>query len=137
MEQNSSLRLRRMREKHRRIVGLQAKLIGVEQVEKHEQLKVRNNVLLLEQTTTYHAKPPSITELEADVWELRKQFILQIANRRNGKVRLVDVAAECNVNIRVAAEWLIRLSTEGTLSLIAGQQHTMTYLVKEVGGAQK
>ncbi|CAN7280772.1 hypothetical protein [Paenibacillus sp. LjRoot56] len=99
-----------------------------------------NNVIPLEHrriVSSSKPHPPTIAELEADVWELRKQFILQIAKRRNGKVRLQEVAAECNVNIRIAAEWLIRLSMEGMLSLVAGQRYTMTYLVKEVGGAQK
>ncbi|KRE86347.1 hypothetical protein ASG89_10020 [Paenibacillus sp. Soil766] len=100
----------------------------------------RNNVIPLEQrriVSNRNPHPPTIAELEADVWELRKKFILQIANRRNGKVRLQEVAAECNVNVRVAAEWLIRLSMEGMLSLVAGQRYTMTYLVKEVARAQK
>ncbi|MGO4496281.1 hypothetical protein AB4114_10230 [Paenibacillus sp. 2RAB27] len=99
-----------------------------------------NNVIPLEQrriVSSSKPHPPTIAELEADVWELRKKFILQIANRRNGKVRLQEVAAECNVNIRIAAEWLIRLSMEGMLSLVAGQRYTMTYSVKEVGAGQK
>jgi hypothetical protein len=99
-----------------------------------------NNVIPLEQrriVSSSKAHPPTIAELEADVWELRKQFILQIASRRNGKVRLQEVAAECNVNIRIAAEWLIRLSMEGMLSLVAGQRYTVTYSVKEVGVAKK
>ncbi|NQX60270.1 hypothetical protein [Paenibacillus qinlingensis] len=99
----------------------------------------RNNVIPLEQRRIVSRKlqPPTIAELETDVWEVRKKFILQIANRRNGKVRLQEVAAECNVNIRIAAEWLIRLSMEGMLSLVAGQRYTMTYSVKEVGGVLK
>lgn len=112
-----------------------------EQIEQVQQIGNRNNnVIPLEQRRIVSSSklyPPTIAELEADVWELRKQFILQIANRRNGKVRLQEVAAECNVNIRIAAEWLIRLSMEGMLSLVAGQRYTMTYSVKEVGGAQK
>ncbi|NOU66267.1 hypothetical protein GC096_19695 [Paenibacillus sp. LMG 31461] len=100
----------------------------------------RNNVIPLEERRLVSSSKPhphTIAELEADVWELRKQFILQIASRRNGKIRLQEVAAECNVNIRIAAEWLIRLSMEGMLSLVAGQRYTMTYSVKEVGAGQK
>ncbi|OAS20501.1 hypothetical protein [Paenibacillus oryzisoli] len=116
--------------------GLQAG----ERTEQGRRAGNQSNVICLEQRRSAASgspHPPTIAELEADVWELRKQFILHIANRRNGKVRLQEVAAECNVNIRIAAEWLIRLSMEGMLSLVAGQRYSMTYLVKETGGAQK
>ncbi|OCT11111.1 hypothetical protein A8709_05330 [Paenibacillus pectinilyticus] len=177
MQENSSHWLRRMREKHRRILGMN-KLVHQGDVSTHQEKSqtgmTGTKIISIEQRRSSggrsraredrgraredqgrasqdRVKPfedqrrpcearksiPSLAELEADVWELRKQFILQIANRRNGKVKLQEVAAECNVNIRIAAGWLIRLSTEGMLSLIAGQRNTMTYLVKEVGGAQK
>lgn len=135
MQQNSSHWLRRMREMHQQKRN-QNRLRN----EESPSVRFKNNVIPLEQrrsSPNSKLHPPTIAELEADVWELRKQFILQIANRRNGKIRLQEVAAECNVNIRIAADWLIRLSMEGILSLIAGQRYTMTYLVKEVGGGQK
>jgi hypothetical protein len=106
----------------------------------HKNEHRNNNVIPLEQRRIVPRSkphPPTLAELEADVWELRKHFILQIANRRNGKIRLQEVAAECNVNVRIAAEWLIRLSMEGMLSLVAGQRYTVTYSVKEVGVAKK
>lgn len=150
MHQNSSPWLRKMREKHRRIMGIN-KLLHPGEV--HEQKmnspKMRRNdtnVILMEERRAYggqgrsaedQGKTTSTAKLEVDVWELRKQFILQIANRRNGKINLLEVAAECNVNIRIAAGWLLQLSKEGILSLVAGQRNTMTYLVKEVGGEQK
>lgn len=84
--------------------------------------------------------PPQLipfTNLENDLWELRKQLVIQIAKRRNGKVRLQEVAAECNVNIRIAAEWLKRLSLEGMLSLVAGQQNVIVYSMKDVRHSQK
>lgn len=163
MQTNSSQWLRRMREKHRRLFwkrGLEDRFQVLpesgkkihqvlkedqvqrtgERVEQGQRASTQSNVISLEHRRSVASgspPPPTLAELEADVWELRKQFILHIANRRNGKVRLQEVAAECNVNIRIAAEWLIRLSTEGMLSLVAGQRNRMTYLVKETGGAQK
>lgn len=150
MEQNNSPWLRRMREKHRRIMGIN-KLFhpGEVHVPKKQtsRSKTRDtNVILMEERRTYgdqkrssgeQGNTASPAELEVNVWELRKQIILQIANRRNGKINLLEVAAECNVNIRIAAGWLLRLSKEGILSLVAGQRNTMTYLVKEVGGEKK
>jgi hypothetical protein len=157
MQQNSSQWLRRMREKHRRIMGINKLLHpgeGHAQKENSPKTRMRDtNVILMDERRPFgdqkrtsedrgkssgdRGNTASIAELEADVWELRKQFILQIAKRHNGKVKLQEVAAACNVNIRIAAEWLIRLSTEGMLSLVAGQRNTMTYLVREVGGEQK
>ncbi|KQX51940.1 hypothetical protein [Paenibacillus sp. Root444D2] len=78
-----------------------------------------------------------IALLEVDKWVLRKQLIIQIAKRRSGKVRLQEVAAECNVNIRIAAEWLKRLCLEGMLSLVAGQRNVMVYSLKDVGRVHK
>jgi hypothetical protein len=138
--QENGERTGRMQENGKRIDLVQQQQTGnrIEQVHKNEHRN--NNVIPLEErriVSSSKAHPPTIAELEADVWELRKQFILQIASRRNGKVRLQEVAAECNVNIRIAAEWLIRLSMEGMLSLVAGQRYTVTYSVKEVGAGQK
>ncbi|NOU87903.1 hypothetical protein GC102_19325 [Paenibacillus sp. LMG 31460] len=78
-----------------------------------------------------------IAILEADKWVLRKLLVIQIAKRHSGKVRLQDVAAECNVNIRIAAEWLKRLSLEGMLSLVAGQRNVMIYSLNDVGRVNK
>ncbi|UKS24962.1 hypothetical protein LOZ80_25620 [Paenibacillus sp. HWE-109] len=69
---------------------------------------------------------------EPDLWTSRKQLILQLAERRNGKIRLLDVAAECNVNIRIAGKWLKQLAMEGTLSFVAGHRSTMVYAIKDV-----
>jgi ribosomal protein S25 len=171
MQQNSSQWLRRMREKHRRIAGINKLFhpgeVNVQQETSPKKGMRDTNVIVMEERRPYgdlrrfsedqrntsqdlrntsqdqgessqdRGNTPSIAELEADVWELRKQFILKIANRRNGKIKLLEVATECNVNIRIAAEWLLRLSKEGILSLVAGQRNTMTYLVKEVGREQK
>jgi hypothetical protein len=95
----------------------------------------RNNVIPMQPrktiptVRTLPATP--LANLETDLWELRKQLVIQIAKRRNGKVRLQEVAAECNVNIRIAAEWLKRLSLEGMLSVVAGHRNVMVYSVKE------
>jgi hypothetical protein len=87
----------------------------------------KNNVYPLLPRKAAVKMPPlsPIAILEADKWVLRKQLVIQIAKRHSGKVRLQDVAAECNVNIRIAAEWLKRLSLEGMLSLVAGQRNVM------------
>lgn len=82
-----------------------------------------------------HLSPIAI--LESDKWVLRKQLVIQIAKRHSGKVRLQDVAAECNVNIRIASDWLKRLSLEGMLSLVAGQRNVMVYSLKDVGRVHK
>ncbi|MCY9669931.1 hypothetical protein M5X11_34355 [Paenibacillus alginolyticus] len=86
------------------------------------------------------AKIPALSPiaiLEADKWVLRKQLIIQIAKRRSGKVRLQEVAAECNVNIRIAADWLKRLSLEGMISLVAGERNVRVYSLKDVGRVHK
>lgn len=99
----------------------------------------KNNVYPLLPRKAAAKIPPlsPIALLEADKWVLRKQLIIQIAKRRSGKVRLQEVAAECNVNIRIAAEWLKRLSLEGMISLVAGQRNVMVYSLKDVGRVHK
>ncbi|MDQ0903934.1 hypothetical protein [Paenibacillus sp. V4I7] len=99
----------------------------------------KNNVYVLipRKSTTQISPLSPIASLEIDKWELRKQLVIQIAKRRSGKVRLRDVAAECNVNIRIAAEWLKRLSLEGMISLVAGQRNVMVYSLKDVGPVHK
>lgn len=91
-----------------------------------------NNVYQMLRKHSSVLPPSPFTNLDNDLWELRRQLIIQIAKRRNGKVRLQEVAAECNVNIRIAAEWLKCLSQEGMLSLVAGQQNVIVYSMKEV-----
>ncbi|SDN34248.1 hypothetical protein SAMN04487897_102575 [Paenibacillus sp. yr247] len=97
-----------------------------------------SNVYLMQPKQSSSTKPSSsLANLEADLWELRKQLVVQIAKRCNGKVRLQDVAFECNVNIRIAAEWLKRFALEGMLSVVAGQRNVVVYSVKDVRQAQK
>ncbi|MEC0227977.1 hypothetical protein [Paenibacillus alba] len=79
----------------------------------------------------------SSASFQSDLWELRKQLVLQLAQRRNGTIHLLDVAAECNVSIRIAADWLKHFAMEGILSLVAGQQKIMAYSVNEAGSGQK
>ncbi|UJF34277.1 hypothetical protein [Paenibacillus hexagrammi] len=62
---------------------------------------------------------------ETDVWELRKMIVVQMAMKHNGMISPRQVAAEFNVNIKSAAEWLKRLAIEGMLSLISGQRAAM------------
>ncbi|MDQ0873173.1 putative transcriptional regulator [Paenibacillus sp. V4I3] len=99
----------------------------------------KNNVyVMLPRKSTAQIPPLSpLASLEINKWELRKQLIIQIATHRSGKIRLRDVAAECNVNIRIAAEWLKRLSLEGMISLVAGQRNVMVYSLKDVGRVHK
>ncbi|TXK71825.1 hypothetical protein [Paenibacillus sp. N3.4] len=75
----------------------------------------------------------SIENNDNDLWEQRKQLVIHLAKRRNGKVKLREVAAECNVNIRIASDWLKRLALEGLLSfIVGGQKSTIVYALKEV-----
>ncbi|MDQ0890911.1 putative transcriptional regulator [Paenibacillus sp. V4I9] len=99
----------------------------------------KNNVYVMLPRKPVAEIPPlsPLASLEINKWELRKQLIIQIATRRSGKIRLRDVAAECNVNIRIAAEWLKRLSLEGMISLVAGQRNVMVYSLKDVGRVHK
>ncbi|NRF90575.1 hypothetical protein HQN89_05945 [Paenibacillus frigoriresistens] len=99
----------------------------------------KNNVYPLLPRNTAAKIPPlsPIALLEADKWVLRKQLIIQIAKRRSGKVRLQEVAAECNVNIRIAADWLKRLSLEGMISLVAGERNVRVYSLKDVRRVHK
>ncbi|MFD0697787.1 hypothetical protein ACFQZT_27295 [Paenibacillus sp. GCM10027628] len=66
-----------------------------------------------------------------DPWKLRKQQIIEIAKRRNGKIRPKEVAAEFNVNIRSAAEWLKQFAKEGLLSFVSGPKTSRFYILNE------
>ncbi|MGG1555760.1 hypothetical protein [Paenibacillus ferrarius] len=70
--------------------------------------------------------------MEEDLWDLRRHMVLQLATRLGGRVRLRDVAAECNVHIRTAADWLGRLATEGRLALVTEGHRLKVYALKEV-----
>ncbi|WNR43865.1 hypothetical protein [Paenibacillus roseipurpureus] len=112
-----------------------AKVAKKSEVNSREPIKSKGNVLPFASSKQRMTAAPSPAERESAFWELRKQSILRLAHRRNGKVRLLDVAAECNVHIQIAAEWLIRLTTEGILSLVAShRRHARIYVVNNAGG---
>ncbi|MBD0379717.1 hypothetical protein [Paenibacillus sedimenti] len=68
-----------------------------------------------------------------DLWKIRKQQIIEIAKRHNGKIRPREVAAEFNVNIRSAAEWLMQFSIEGMFSFVSGPKLAKFYILNENG----
>ncbi|MGG1514083.1 hypothetical protein ABE504_01620 [Paenibacillus oryzisoli] len=70
--------------------------------------------------------------IDEDLWELRRHIVLQLAKRLGGRIKLQDVAAECNVHIRTAADWLGRLATEGRLALVTEGHRLKVYALKEV-----
>ncbi|MDU0203719.1 PCI domain-containing protein [Paenibacillus sp. MAH-36] len=96
-----------------------------------------DNVYLLHERRSSYSVRNIPTPSIPDLWELRKQVILQVAKRRNGQIRIQDIAAECNVPFRIAAGWLSRLAHEGILTAVVGQQHAIVYFVKEVGQASE
>ncbi|MBP1965218.1 hypothetical protein [Paenibacillus aceris] len=99
---------------------------------RHWSVRGDNVYVLQERKSSYNAHSGSTSSTTPDLWELRKQAILQIAKRRNGLIHIQDLAAECNVNIRLAAEWLKRLAGEDLVTAVAGQRNTVVYSVKEV-----
>jgi hypothetical protein len=92
-----------------------------------------NNVYLLHERKSSYSVPNNPTSYTPFLWELRKQVILGVASRCNGLIRIQDIAAECNVPYRVAAEWLTRLVHEDMLIAVVGQQNSVVYSMKEVG----
>lgn len=91
-----------------------------------------DNVYLLHERKSSYSVPNYPASYAPFLWELRKLVILGVARRRNGLIRIQDIAAECNVPYRVAAEWLNRLVHEDMLIAVAHQQNSVIYSVKEV-----
>lgn len=91
-----------------------------------------DNVYLLHERKSSYSVPNNPISYAPFLWELRKLVILGVARRRNGLIRIHDVAAECNVPYRVAAEWLTRLVHEDMLIAVVGQHNSVVYSVKEV-----
>ncbi|NEW07107.1 hypothetical protein GK047_13930 [Paenibacillus sp. SYP-B3998] len=96
-------------------------------------LHCQNQIKLALQPAEIPSLPPfSHRETDIwDVWEIRKQLVIQMAKRHNGKVKAREVAAECNVSIRAAAAWLKRLAVEGLLSFAGGHPRGMVYFLKD------
>lgn len=92
-----------------------------------------NVYLLHERKSSYSVHNPHNSSYTPFLWELRKLVILGVARRCNGQIRIQDIAAECNVPFRIAAEWLTRLAHEDMLIAVVGQQNSIVYSVKEVG----
>ncbi|MCY9663296.1 hypothetical protein P5G65_13560 [Paenibacillus chondroitinus] len=92
-----------------------------------------DNVYLLHERRSSYSVHNTPAPSTPDLWELRKQVIFHVAKRRNGQIRIQDIAAECNVPFRIAAGWLTRLAREGLLTAVVGQQQAIVYFVKEVG----
>ncbi|MEW9699960.1 hypothetical protein [Paenibacillus sp. SI8] len=75
---------------------------------------------------------PHQTDVEShDIWKIRKQHIIVLAHRHKGKVRPREVAAEFNVNIRSAAEWLMRFAKEGLFSCASEPRSANLYWLNE------
>lgn len=92
-----------------------------------------DNVYLLHERRSSYSVPNNPTSYAPFLWGLRKLVILGVARRCNGQIRIQDVAAECNVPSRIAAEWLARLVHEDMLIAVVSQQNSVVYSVKEVG----
>lgn len=94
--------------------------------------KNQSNVYWLQERRAVYNAHLTSSSTGSHTWEFRRQAILHIANRCNGLLRVHHVAAECNVSVRTAAEWLQRLSNEKLITVIAWQRKTAIYAVKEV-----
>jgi hypothetical protein len=79
-----------------------------------------------------HHLPPSTLE-PLDLRKIRKKQIIEIAKRQNGKIWPREVAAEFNINIRLAADWLMQFAKEGLLSFASGNKLTKVYILNEGG----
>jgi very-short-patch-repair endonuclease len=64
------------------------------------------------------------------IWTIRKDQIIQMANRNYGVIKPSEVAAEFEISNRTAAEWLKRFADEGVLLASSDTRiRTMSYRV--------
>ncbi|XEC95595.1 hypothetical protein AB6A23_03210 [Paenibacillus tarimensis] len=68
-----------------------------------------------------------LSSAEMDLWEMRKQLIIQLAIRKGGKVKPVDLADEFNISNRTAIDWLQKLEKEGLVDGYSPNQRVVYY----------
>ncbi|NIK77994.1 very-short-patch-repair endonuclease [Paenibacillus castaneae] len=74
---------------------------------------------------TYSGESTKPTKL----WEIRKQLLIQLAMRRDGKLKPSEVAREFQISNRTAIDWLQRFEQEGILRGQASKHRTTSYLL--------
>lgn len=65
----------------------------------------------------------------AKLWEMRKQLLIQMAMRRDGKLKPGEVAREFQISNRTAIDWLQRYEQEGVLRSQASKHRIMAYIL--------
>ena len=73
----------------------------------------------------------TLSAAAANVWQHRKKLIIQMANRRNGKIKPGEVAAEFGVCSSTAAEWMKRFTKEGSFIIPPYRQRATIYHLRE------
>ncbi|ACS99557.1 DUF559 domain-containing protein [Paenibacillus sp. JDR-2] len=66
-----------------------------------------------------------------NIWEIRKQWIIQMALRQQGKIRPGDVAQEFQISNRTAVDWLHRLETAKLLQRLPAKHRVTTYVLAD------
>lgn len=62
-----------------------------------------------------------------DIWNLRRKWLTQLALRRDGVIRIKDVADEFGITPRAALYWLSRYTADRTFSAVRPQERTIGY----------
>lgn len=73
---------------------------------------------------------------DANMWKLRKQLVIQLALRQQGKLRPWEVASAFRISSRSASKWLKRFSTEGDFSPAAEGVRTKLYRLNHYPDSQ-
>lgn len=71
---------------------------------------------------------------QAKLWDIRKQLLIQMAMRRDGKLKPSEVAKEFQISNRTAIDWLQRYEQEGVLKSQPAKQRTTAYLLTSYNG---
>ncbi|CAG7647697.1 DUF559 domain-containing protein [Paenibacillus allorhizosphaerae] len=75
----------------------------------------------------------ALTVHAADIWLQRKKLVIQMANRRNGKIKPGEVAVEFGICNSTAAEWMKRFVKEGSFFIPPYHKRATVYHLREAG----
>lgn len=64
-----------------------------------------------------------------DIWEMRKQWIIQMALQQQGRLRPSDVAREFQISNRTAVDWMRRFEEASIIRRLPAKQRTTTYIL--------
>ena len=64
---------------------------------------------------------------DTNLWNIRKQLIIQIALQHKGKIKPIQVVNEFNISSRSAVDWLKRFVTDGDFIVTPSPKRVVTY----------